>query len=109
VTALPLMPSCGLVASKSTFSEAMACNCVAFSSTLPVMKGIGRCGHVFLSRVALFVMGRAFEVYPPFLPSHTIRSRRERIEASTEALSQLSLKMSPLCYSPFFPISRRVT
>lgn len=28
-------PFCGLVASKSTFSDAIACNCVAFSSTLP--------------------------------------------------------------------------
>lgn len=28
-------PLCGLVASSSTFSEAIACSCVAFSSTLP--------------------------------------------------------------------------
>lgn len=28
-------PFCGLVASSSTFSEAMACSWVAFSSTLP--------------------------------------------------------------------------
>lgn len=28
-------PRCGFVASKRTFSDAIACNCVAFSSTLP--------------------------------------------------------------------------
>lgn len=28
-------PFCGFVASRSTFREAMACSCVAFSSTLP--------------------------------------------------------------------------
>ena len=33
--ALPLSPSCGLVASNNTLSEAIACSWVAFSSTLP--------------------------------------------------------------------------
>lgn len=28
-------PLCGFVASSNTFKEAIACNCVAFSSTLP--------------------------------------------------------------------------
>lgn len=28
-------PRCGFVASSNTFKEAIACNCVAFSSTLP--------------------------------------------------------------------------
>jgi len=31
-------PLCGLVASSKTFNDAIACNCVAFSSTLPKIK-----------------------------------------------------------------------
>lgn len=33
-------PRCGFVASSRTFKEAIACNCVAFSSTLPAIKPI---------------------------------------------------------------------
>ena len=36
--AVPLAPSWGLVASRSTLSDAIACSCVAFSSTLPVRR-----------------------------------------------------------------------
>lgn len=30
------VPLCGFVASNSTLSDAIACNCVAFSSTFPI-------------------------------------------------------------------------
>ena len=43
-------PRCGLVASNSTLSEAIACSCVAFSSTFP---GI----EPFIVAVCFFLFG----------------------------------------------------